>query len=170
MAYTVIPAGDIVAGKPTKEEIFDQIRTNQEHFNDEIEALNQTAIEDVMNFRFTGSLDQYTVAEVASRIPTYKAPISATIVGFNMTLLEASTSGTLEIELDKSTDDGVNWTPLLDTPVELTGTTVGSLSGSVDWVDVPSQSFAQGDLLRIRVTAVQSGQGSFQLHIYGELS
>jgi len=86
-----------------------------------------------------------------------------------MTLLTASTSGTLEIELEKSVDNGINWIPLLTGSVDLTGTTVGSVSGSVPWVDVPSQSYAQGDLLKINIVGLQTGQGEFHLSIYGEV-
>jgi len=170
MAYTAINTTDIEVGKPVKKEIFDTIRANQESFNTDIEALKQTSTIDIFNMTFTGSIDQYPLSEVSARVPHFEAPVAATIVGFSMTLLEASTSGTLEIEIEKSTDNGVNWTPLLNNPVELTGTTVGSISGTVDWVSVPLQSFNQGDLLRVSVVNVQVDQGSFQLHIYGEVS
>jgi len=170
MAYTVLPAGDIVAGKPTKEEIFDQIRTNQESFNTDIEALKQTSIIQLFNIKYGGNISQYTLASISERIPVFRAPVGATIVSFKAVLLEASTSGTLEIEIDRSTDEGINFTPLLDNPVEITGTTVGSISGTVDFVDVPSQSFAADDLLRIRLTAVQVDQGEFHLSVYAELS
>lgn len=170
MAYTPLTLTDIEVGKPVKKELWDTVRANQESFNTDIEALKQTAIIDIFNYTFTGSIDQYSLSEVASRVPHFEAPVAATIVGFSMTLLSPSASGVLEIELEKSTDNGVNWTPLLNNPVQLTGTTVGSISGTVDWVDIPSQSFNQGDLLRITVVNVQVDQGNFQLHIYGELS
>ena len=170
MAYTVIPAGDIVAGKPTKEEIFDQIRTNQEQFNSDIAALQQTATIDIFDFKVSGGINDYTEAGLTVRLPTFKAPVDATFVSFVATLLTASSSGTLEVEMDKSTDNGINWTPLLSSPVEITGTTVGSISGSVNWVSVPLQSFDQNDLLRLRITSVQVNQGDFHISIYGELS
>lgn len=170
MAYTALDLTDIQAGKPVKEELWTSVRDNQESFNADIEALKQTAIIDVYNIKFGGSITQYNEAQISERIPVFRAPVSAQIVAFKIVLLEASTSGNLEIEIDKSTDEGVNWTPLLNNPVTVTGTTVGSISGTVDWVDVPSQSFAQDDLLRIRITGVQVDQGEFHLSIYGELS
>ena len=170
MSYTAIPSGDIIAGKPTKEEIFDQIRTNQECFNTDIQALQQTAKIDIFDMRFSGDIGQYTSSELGNFIPIFKAPVDATFVSVVITLLEASTSGTLEMEIDKSTDNGINWTPLLSSSVDLTGTTVGSVSGAVNWVDVPSQSFDQNDLIRIRFTGVQVDQGDFHVSIYGELS
>lgn len=170
MAYTVIPSGDIVAGKPTKEEIFDQIRTNQESFNTDIEALKQTSRIDIFNVKFSGEVNQYSQSELDSFAPTFKAPVDATMVSFVVTLLSASTSGNLEIGLEKSTDNGVNWTPLLNNPVTVSGSTVGSVSGVVDWVDVPSQSFDENDLLRIRVEGLQVDQGEFHVSIYGEVA
>lgn len=170
MAYTALNVADIAAGKPTKEEIFSTIRSNQESFNTDIEALKQTSTIQVFNLKFGGSITQYSESEITQRIPIFRAPVDATIVGFKAVLLTASTSGTLEIELDKSIDEGVNWTALLDTPVEITAATVGSISGVVDWVDVPSQSFEQDDLLRLRITGTQVDQGEFHVVVYGEVS
>lgn len=169
MPYTTLNSADIQAGKPTKEEIFQQIKTNEDYLNDTVAALQQTAIIDVFNIKFGGDINNYTEDEIALRIPVFKAPADATIVSFVITLLQASTSGNLELELEKSTDNGVNWTALLNNPVTVTGTTVGSISGAVDWVDVPSQSFEQGDLLRLIPVGVQVNQGEFHVHIYAEL-
>lgn len=170
MAYTAINTSDIQVGKPVKKEIFDTIRANQESFNTDIEALKQTSIIDIFDVKFGGQINDYTSAEIQERIPVFRAPVSATIVAFKIVLLSASTSGNLEIEIDRSTDEGVNWTPLLNNPVTVTGTSIGSVSGTVDWVDVPSQSFAQNDLLRLRITGTQVDQGEFHVSIYGELS
>jgi len=170
MAYVAINPTDIEVGKPTKKEIFDTIRANQEGFNTDIEALKQTSTIDVFNVKFSGYLNEYNAALVGERIPVFKAPVSATMVSFKLTLLEASTSGTLEVSLEKSTDNGVNWTPLLNTPVEVTTSTIGSISSSVDWVSVPAQSFNQGDLLRLVIDGIQLDQGEFHTHIYAEVS
>ena len=166
MAYTVVPAGDIVAGKPTKEKIFDQIRTNQEDFDTRLTSLSGTSKVDIFNIKFGGSVNQYTQAELASILPTYTAPIAATIVSFTITLLSTSTSGTLEMALDKSTDNGINWTPMLTTDLVLSGTTIGSTSAAPSF---SSQTFNQNDLLRITINGAQVGQGDFSVSIYGEL-
>lgn len=170
MAYTAIDPLTIEVGDPVKKEILDRIRDNQESFNTDIEALKQTSIIDIFNLKFAGSINEYNATQLTRRLPIFKAPVSATIVAFKLTLITASTSGTLEVSIERSSDNGVNWTPLLNNPVQLTGTTVGSTSSTVDWVDIPSQSFSQGDLLRLVVDGVQVDQGEFQLHIYGELS
>lgn len=170
MAYDALNPADIVAGKPTKEEIFTKIRDNQESFNTDIEALKQTAIIQVYNIKFEGSIDQYTQAQVAQRVPVFRAPVNFSIVSFKIDLLSNSTSGNLEIEIDRSSDEGINWTPLLNTPVTVTGNTTGSISGAVDFIDVASQSVAQNDLLRLRITGVQVDQGEFHVSIYGELN
>jgi hypothetical protein len=170
MAYTAINLADIEAGKPVKEEIFQTIRSNEESFNTDIEALKQTSIIDVFNVKFGGSITQYTEAQISSRVPVFRCPIDGTLTTFVITLLTASTSGTLEIGLEKSTDNGVNWTSLLDTPVTLSGTTVGSLSGAVDWTSPASQNFLQTNLLRLVISNTQVSQGEFQVSIYGEVA
>lgn len=170
MAYDDLNVADIVAGKPTKEELFTQIRDNQEQFNTDIQLLQGTAKIDMFDLKFSGNINQYSASEIASFVPVFKAPVDATFVSVVITLLTASTSGTLEMEIEKSVDNGINWTPLLTSSVDLTGTTVGSVSGAVNWVDIPSQSFDQNDLIRIQFTGAQVDQGEFHLSIYGELS
>jgi hypothetical protein len=161
MAYTPLNLADIQAGKPTKEEIFNRIRSNQESFNTDIEALKQTSIIDVFNIKFGGDITNYSESEITERVPVFKAPVSGTMVSFVITLLTPSTSGSIEFDIDISTDNGVNWTPLL---------TVGSLSGSVSWTSPAAQDFNQGDLLRLRPSGLQVDQGEFHVHIYAELA
>lgn len=170
MAYVPIPASWIEAGKPTKEEIFQYIRDNQESFNTDIEALKQTAQIDILDFSVTGYIQDYTSGDLNNFIPMFRSPVNGTITQVLITLLSASTSGVLQIQIDRSSDNGVNWTPLLSTPVEITGTTVGSISGAVSFISPATQLFAQNDLLRARVVGVQVNQGKFHISIYGELS
>lgn len=169
MAYTPINTALIEVGKPVKKEIFDTIRANQEDFNASIQGLQQASTVDVFNLKFGGNLNQYSQTEIDARLPVYKAPASITLTAFSMTLLTASTSGTLEVDIEKSTDNGATFSTLLSSPVQLTGLTVGSISGSVLWISAAAQDIAQGDLLRVRVLGAQVDQGEFQLSIYGEL-
>lgn len=170
MAYLPIPASWIEAGKPTKEEIFEYIRNNQESFNTDIEALKQTARIDILDFSVTGFVSDYTTAELNNFIPVFRAPVSGTITQVLLSLLSASTSGLLEIQMDRSTDNGVNWSPLFSDPVEITGTAVGSISGAVNFISPATQIFNENDLLRVRLVGVQVNQGKFHISIYGELS
>lgn len=169
MPYLAIPPAWIEAGKPTKEEIFQYIRDNQESFNADIESLKQTSQFDIIDVKIAGSLNDYTQAELQLNMPVFKAPVSGTITSVVLTLLEASTSGTLQVDVEKSTDNGVNWSTLLTTPVEITGTTVGSLSGAVNFINAAAQDFNQNDLLRIALPGLQTNQGAFHVSVYGEL-
>lgn len=169
MPYTPLNDTDIEAGKPVKEELFQTIKENEETFNTAIDALQQASLVDIFNIKFGGDITNYTEDEIASRIPVYCAPADTTITNFVITLLTASTSGSLEFEIEKSIDNGVNWIALLNNPVTVSGNTIGSQSGLVDWIDVSSQSFEQGDLIRIFPVGVQVGQGEFHVSIYGEL-
>lgn len=103
-------------------------------------------------------------------MPVFKAPVSGTITSVVMSLLTASTSGTLQLDISKSTDNGANWSPLLSSPVNLTGLTAGSISGAVNFISVATQDFLQNDLLRIEIPGLQVGQGEFSVSIYGEVA
>lgn len=172
MPYTALNSGDLAAGKPTKEEIFDTIKTNQDHFDSSISLLQGTSKMDVIDCLFGGASDEYTAAELTDLGPIFKAPADASFVGFVATLITTSTSGTLQLGIEKSTDNGVTWVSLLTAAsyVEVTTSAVGAISGAVPWLDVPSQSFNQNDLIRLSVNSVQAGQGNFHVSIYSELS
>lgn len=170
MPYVALPDDWLDADSPTREEIFQRIKSNQESFNTDIELLKQTSSIDIIDVQIAGNIDDYTQAEVADRMPVFRAPVQGTITSVRVALQSASVSGTLQIEIEKSTDDGANYNPLLSSPVELTGTTPGSVSGAVNWINVASQDFNQNDLIRIRVVGTQAGQGAFHVSIYGELA
>lgn len=169
MAYNPVLDAWIEAGKPTKEEIFEFLKANQESFNADIESLKQTAQFDIIDVRISGNISDYTQAEIQKRMPVFKAPVAGRAVSFVVTLLDASTSGTLQVDIQRSTDNGVNWSTLLTSPVEVTGTTIGSISGAVNWINAAAQEFDQNDLIRIDIPGVQVGQGEFHVSIYGEL-
>ena len=170
MAYDPVLDAWIQAGKPTKEEIFAFFKANQESFNTDIEALKQTAQIDIIDTKIAGNISDYTTPEIQLRMPVFKAPVDAKITSVVVTLLEVSTSGTLQVDIEVSTDNGVNWSTRLTSPVDLTGLTVGSLSGAVNFINVAAQSFNQNDLVRISIPGVQVDQGAFQVSIYGELA
>lgn len=170
MAYDPVLDAWIEAGQPTKEEIFQFFKANQESFNTDIEALKQTAAVDIIDVKIAGNIEDYEQNEIQERMPVFRAPVSGSITSVVIALLENSTSGTLQVTLEKSTDNGANWSPLLNTPVEITGTTAGSISGAVNFINAASQDFLQNDLLRITIPGVQNGQGAFHVSVYGELA
>lgn len=170
MPFLPVPPAWIQAGLPTKEELFQYIVDNQDSFNTDIEALKQTSTIDIINTKISGSIDQYPQIEIDERMPVFKAPVSGTITSVTITLLAVSTSGILQMDIQKSTDNGVNWSTLLTSPVEVTGFTVGSIQGSVNFINSAAQDFNQNDLLRITFPGVQTDQGEFQVSLYGEVS
>lgn len=168
MAYNPVLDAWIQAGKPTREEIFQFLKANQESFNTDIELLKQVSQFDIIDNHIAGAINNYTQAQIQKRMPIFKAPLQGTMTSVIITLLEVSTSGTLQIQIEKSTDNGINWAPLLTTPVEVTGTTVGSISGAVNWINAAAQDFNQNDLIRISIPGLQVDQGAFHVSIYGE--
>jgi hypothetical protein len=170
MAYDPVLDAWIEAGKPTKEEIFRYFKDNQESFNSDIELLKQTAAIDLLDSAIYGNFNDYSATELQEYMPVFRAPVSGTITSFVFSLLETSGAGTLGIELEKSTDNGANWNPLLTGATTLTGTTAGSLSGAVNFINVAAQSFNQNDLIRIKIDTIKTSQGAFHVSLYGELA
>ena len=170
MAYLAVPLSWIEAGKATKEEIFRYFRDNQESFNNDIEALKQTAQVDIIDVKVAGDIQQYTTTEIQKSMPVFKSPFDLTITSFVVAALEGSTSGTLQVDLEVSEDNGANWSTRLTTPVELPAGSPGDISGAVNFINVAAQSFNQNDLVRITIPGVAVNQGAFHVSIYGELS
>lgn len=162
-----LTAADIVAGKPTKEEIFSDIDTILDDHETRISAVEGTSRVDLFNIKYTGDVSLYSGTELDNLAPTYKAPVNLNITSFVITLLEASTSGTLALDLEKSTDNGVTFNSILTGTVDVTGTTVGSTSGTVTFT---SNAINQNELVRIRISGIQVDQGTFHVSIYGEVS
>jgi len=168
--YTPWTTVDISAGEATKEEIFQLTKGNQEYFNQRIDELSDTSKIDIFDVKYGGFVNQYSEAELDAATPTFKAPVTGEIVSFVVTLLEASTSGNLQIKLYRSTNNGVSWDALVNNATTVSGSTVGSISGAVDWIDpVESPKFDQNDLLKIEVFGIQVNQGAFHVSIYGEI-
>ena len=170
MPFLPVPPAWIEAGLPTKEELFRYITDNQDSFNTDIEALKQTAVVDIIDSQIAGSVGDYSAAEINTAMPTFKSPVDVNITSVVVSLLEPSTSGVLAIDLERSTDNGANWSSVLSSNVELTGLTAGSISGAVNFINVAAQALSQNDLFRVQVSTLQVGQGSFHVSVYGELS
>ena len=170
MAYDTLTAAQIAAGKALKEEILTKIKANQDGFNIDIENLKQTAVIDMVNIHVSGDIKDYSIAEIQTRAPIFKAPVSGSITSFVFGLLTTSISGTLEIDILKSTDNGINFSTLLNSPVELTTFAIGDLSGTVDFINAAAQDFNQNDLIKLLITGIQVGQGEFLLSVYGEIA
>lgn len=168
MAYTALDPADIVAGQPTKEEIFTQIRTNQEDFDSRIDLLGESGKFDIIDVNFTGDVGSYSLAQINERCPVYKAPSDGSIISVIVTLLEASTSGTIELDIEVSTDNGVNWNSVLATTPQVTTSTVGSISSSFSFVS-GGEVLTQNDLYRIQLVQKQVDQGDFHVSVYGDL-
>lgn len=170
MPYIAIPSAWVQAGQPTKEELFQRLADNQDSFNTDIEGLKQTSTIDIFDLSISGSPTEYNSTELQQRMPVFKAPVGGTITSVTMSLITASTSGALQLDLEKSTDNGANWSPLLSSPVELTGTAAGSVSGAVNFINAAAQDFNQNELLRVVLSGLQVGQGKFQISVYGEVA
>jgi len=169
MAYVAVPSASTDAGQPTKEELFKGIVSNQDSFNTDIEALKQTSRVDMIDVVFQGDIEDYTEAEILTRVPIFRSPVNLTMTSVIITLLSVSTSGTLEMELEVSTDNGINFNTVLTSTVDLTGLTIGSLSGAVNFINAAAQDINENDMVRIRFTGVQVDQGDFHVSVYGEV-
>lgn len=176
MTYTTIDPNDIEVGKPTKKKIFQTIKDNLDDHETRIDSLQAGASKiEVFNFEVFGYINDYNINELTS-VGIYEAPAAFTLSTITISLqnnpqfLQSSSDGVLEVDLQKSTDNGVTWNTILNTKpsigVGVSATGSKSTNGSIN---SGLNSINQGDLLRVSITSLKNNQGSFNITAYGDL-
>lgn len=168
MAYVTIPSGDLDVGDPIKKDIMDLIKDNLDDHETRINSIeggfNKVSV-------FNGKVANaglYTSASTLEGLDVYTAPQAFTLTSAIVTVDVAGTSGTLEIDVQKSTDDGASWATVFSTKPSVA---FGAGNNSVSTNAVFSvTSVAAGDLLRLDISGFQVPQRAFWVYVIGELS
>lgn len=176
MAFVTIPSTWTQVGKALKKELFDYIKNNFDDHETRINSIEQGINKvEVFNGEVIGYISNYSVSELVG-IGTYRASQSFNIDEAKIIILNSSSSptissneGILEVDVEKSQDNGVTWDsiftvrPKVDNGISATG----SESGAVTFSD---NAIAVDDLIRLNVTSKKDSQGSFLVSIFGTLS
>ena len=177
MSYLSIPSTWIEAGKALKKRILVRVSNNLEDHESRINNIESGISKvEVFNFEVMGFINNYTASELV-QIGTHKASIGFSITEVKIVLLNGSSSpatssvGVLEIDIEKSLDNGQSWSSILTTrPTIADGiNSTGSESGVVEFIS-GEEIINQNELLRVNVTSKKDVQGSFLIHVFGEVS
>lgn len=178
MAFTLIPQSWLDVGRATKKELFQAIKDSLDNHESRVNLLEQgfNKIE-IFSFEVIGYINHYTSLELTG-IGTWRAFADCTIIDAKLMLLNSascpttsSSAGTLSIQLEKSSDNGVTWTPILvQRPSIVDGHfQTGEQSGIFTFT--PSgEIILSGELLRVNVYSKKDSQGSFLINVVAEVS
>lgn len=177
MAFSPITTGAIEVGKALKKNLFNKIRDNFNDHESRIDGLEAGANKvEIFNFEVMGFINNYDASELV-QIGTYRAPNDVTITEIKLTLMNGSSSlqssslGILSIDIQKSTDSGVNWNTILSSQPEIPDgvSATGSESDLVTFIP-GGEDLATDELLRVNVTSKKDTQGSFLITVYGDVA
>lgn len=178
MAFLAIPDSWLTVGEAIKKRLFTRIKDNLDNHEERINAVEQGVNKvPIFNFEIMGFISNYTAAELTG-IATYRAPQNLIITEVKIVLLNSShtttvssSSGTLSIDLQRSTDGGATWTSvLIDQPSIGDGRYQAGEESTLVSFNTGGEILLQDQLLRVNVTSKKDQQGSFQILCYGDLS
>ena len=135
----------------------------------------------VMNDAVVGFIDQYAVTEIGS-FQTFEAPVNMTLTTFQFTITdnvdnpgntnllipaETSTSGVLELTLEKFDDATDTWSSILSVNPVINNGTAGRGTSSNN-ATFSAADVDTGELIRIRPLNFKDKQGSFHIQCTAE--
>lgn len=177
MAYSSIPSSWIEAGKALKKRILRTISDNLEDHETRINNVEAGVGKvELFNFEVMGFINNYRASELV-QIGTHRAPNNYTITEAKLILMNGSSSlqssndGILQIDLEKSEDDGVTWNTILQERPSIPDgvNSTGTESSLFSFVS-GGESVNKDDIIRVNVTSKKDTQGSFLILVYGDLS
>jgi hypothetical protein len=148
MAFSTLTAAQIAPGEATKTELFVKIKDNfddHESRISDVEAASTATIP--LGFLIE---DEGGVVDAAAYI---RVPVNITITNVQLTVMEAGTSGTLEIDIQGKHGAGA-FATILSSNI-----TVGFGSGdffTASAAGITDDEFSTGDFLRLDVKALQT--------------
>ena len=173
MSFVPLDLADLEAGKPVKKELWEQVKNNLDDLRSGLDGVEESAAFDIYNLTVTNPSNP---AAINRRLPVFRARTETRITGLNLSFPQVyndeseDLTGTLEIDLEKSTDGGVTWNSILVSPIEATTEGVGDVittiafdTGDVELLDV-------GDMLRFRYhpTNIRTREPDHHILLTGE--
>lgn len=159
MPFTTINSTEIDVGQPTKQELFTKIKDNFDDHEDrigDIEAATLTTTP--IQFIVKGLYWQFGAANGVAYI---RAAYNLTLTGGRIFVVDAGSSGTVEIDVQKKSGGGAFASVFSTRPTVAFG--AGDYAVSSNGV-IGTASVLAGDILRLDIVGVQTGNEEF--HVY----
>lgn len=175
MSYIPLDLAEIKAGEPLKEEILQQIRSNQNSFNDTLQGILAGGTVVVSNLLIQGVSDP-TTSVLTSKMPIFRARFVTRLIWWQLAFPgihpddTVDTSGTLNINLEKSENNGSTWNEILSSDISTSGETIGgSITASLTPASTDANVLNPGDMVRIKYKDRRALEPNHHHLIIGEL-
>jgi hypothetical protein len=157
MAFITIDDDEIKVGEPVKRALLKKISDNLDYLEQAVVGVEEVGVFDVFNLTVVSPKNIDVINE---KLPVFKARTNTRLTGFRLGFpsvylgATVNTTGTLQIQLQKSTDGGTNWNNVLSSPIEATTQEIGDEITGLTFVSGGDELDA-GDMLRFRYVAGQ---------------
>lgn len=166
MAYTPINASTYQVGKAVKEELISAIVDNLDDHESRIIAVEGVAKKVVIVDELVINAGQYGGTAQIERVAVWRAPQAFNLVTAQLTVFEAGTAGTLEIDLLKGTSLASMVSVFATKPSVAFGAGNNAVSTNALFSTV---AVAANDYLKLNITSLQQPQLGFHIFIWGEI-
>jgi len=170
MAFTSLDSTLLDVGDPTKKEIFDVLKSNQDNLDSRLTTQEQGVGKIVV---FNDLVLNASSSSTLTGLDFFRANSSFTLIDAKLSIFEVgSLTGTLQFNILKNSSlDPAGMTTVFTTRPSIDLGTASDFDESINAVfDAGQISVSDGDYLRLDITSLPSPViGSFYLTVFGEL-
>lgn len=164
MAFDTIPPAWLDVGDPTKKELFDRMKANEDDLDNRISDVEAALTSETpIQFQVDGQYWRMAIP-ITGASPTIRIPFNITLTSALLHVVDDGSSGTLDCDVQR--DSGGGFSTIFSVRPTLTfggganSTSTGTLS--VTDIDV-------GDFLRMDIITTQIDNESFNLYLTWEV-
>jgi hypothetical protein len=165
MAYIAITDAEIEVGQPTKKELFDKVQDNFIDHETRI-ATNEASLASFRPMVFDIKGD----AVIQDQVAVERINFGIDILSARIMIVDTGGSGTIEVDIEKSTNSGGAWASIFTTKPSLTSAAAAFDLSTNQVLNAAPVSFATGDLLRVNIDSIMAGLDHFQVIVEFEVS
>lgn len=164
MAYTAITSAEIATGEPVSATTQNKIKDNLSDHETRLLSLEggATTTYPPLILRVGGP---YGLGGASNGVLITTTNFPIQITGVRLLIQTAGSSGTTEIDLQRSAAGGASFTSMLVTKPSVSYSSGNYALSSNGVVDPANDTLAAGDILRLDLTSVQTGARSFVVRI-----
>lgn len=158
MAFASITTAEVQPGEPTKSELFTKVKDNDDDLNDRLTVVEAFSAQRLpIEFAIRGQ------ALVVDQADIFRFNFNVTVLSARIFLVESGTSGTLEVDIEKSTDGGGSFSSIFATKPSVSfGDGDYFLSTNQVFLSSPT-IFDTGDFMRLNLDSVITDSRFFKV-------
>jgi len=167
MAFVTLDSNNLEVGDPVTTDILTQIKSNSDDHETRVALLEGGASKVQIVNELVLNAGQYVSTTTFQGLVYWKADRAFTLTQAKVAIFTSGSSGTLEIDMLKSSTIGGVYTTVFSTKPSLAFGAGNNIESSN--AVFSTTAISQGDYLRIDITSFQAPQNKFLIQIFGEV-